>query len=198
VNSTRDSSTCYLRTCSGVPHTSYTECERVRRGVGAWRAGDLVQFGACVSESGLSSIENYECGTEALIELREILLRTPGVLGARFSGAGFRGCCVALVWRCMAHQAAAAVATEHARCQPVLVKNILPGCVVIMSDSGDGARVLLLGMRASSRMYTYSRVKTLLAIGDTRPFRGHWACNRLPATSPLATIMYCTEATIHK
>ena len=31
------------------------------------------------------------------MQLRDILASAPGVYGARFSGAGFRGCCVALV-----------------------------------------------------------------------------------------------------
>lgn len=122
----------------------FSERGRVQRGVDAWRTGDLAQFGHCVSESGLSSIRNYECGNEPLIQLREILLKTPGVLGARFSGAGFRGCCVALVWRCMALQAAAEVAREYEKCQPVLAKNIHPGCAVVVSDSGHGARILAI------------------------------------------------------
>ena len=44
-----------------------------------------------------SSIRQYETGAPALIDLAAILNETPGVHGARFSGAGFRGCCVALV-----------------------------------------------------------------------------------------------------
>ena len=36
-------------------------------------------------------------GSKEMIQLYEILLMAPGVLGARFSGAGFRGCCLAIV-----------------------------------------------------------------------------------------------------
>lgn len=32
-----------------------------------------------------------------MITLYEILRETPGVYGTRFSGAGFRGCCLALI-----------------------------------------------------------------------------------------------------
>ncbi|CAF1704537.1 unnamed protein product [Brassica oleracea] len=42
----------------------------------------------------------YGCGlggAEPLIQLYKILLNAPGVYGARFSGAGFGGCCVAFV-----------------------------------------------------------------------------------------------------
>ena len=50
-----------------------------------------------MTASGESSIRNYECGSPPLIDLYKILDRDRRVLGARFSGAGFRGCCVALV-----------------------------------------------------------------------------------------------------
>ena len=70
---------------------------RVEEGIGAWRAGDLVRFGELVSESGASSIHNYECASEQLTTLYEILRTTPGVYGARFSGGGFGGSCLALV-----------------------------------------------------------------------------------------------------
>ena len=75
----------------------FSESERVRLGIDAWRDGDLETFGRLIAESGRSSIENYECGSTPLIDLYRILIETDGVYGARFSGAGFRGCCVALV-----------------------------------------------------------------------------------------------------
>lgn len=75
----------------------FGEMARVSRGVEAWRQGDLVGFGALISESGASSIDYYECGCPQLITLYRILCATPGVYGVRFSGAGFRGSCVALI-----------------------------------------------------------------------------------------------------
>lgn len=75
----------------------FTEQERVQRGVDLWRRGDLAGFGRLVTESGRSSIENYECGNPYLRTAYEVLRDCPGVYGARFSGAGFRGCCIALV-----------------------------------------------------------------------------------------------------
>ena len=45
----------------------------------------------------MSSIENWETGSPELIELYNILKSTDGVYGARFSGAGFKGCCMALI-----------------------------------------------------------------------------------------------------
>ncbi|MEG2076287.1 MAG: hypothetical protein RRY34_07265, partial [Victivallaceae bacterium] len=48
-------------------------------------------------ESGLSSIENWETGSPELIALYQIMKRTTGIYGGRFSGAGFKGCCMALI-----------------------------------------------------------------------------------------------------
>ena len=74
----------------------FGEQERVRRGMELWRRGDLAGFGWLVSESGQSSVENYECGNPYLRSAFEVLRDCPGVYGARFSGAGFRGCCIGL------------------------------------------------------------------------------------------------------
>jgi len=74
----------------------FDEMERVRQGILAWRAGDLASVGRLIVESGASSIENYQCGSPQLIALYRILRDTPGVYGTRFSGAGFRGACIAL------------------------------------------------------------------------------------------------------
>lgn len=75
----------------------YTEFDRVQRGVEAWREGDIAQFGACIFESGHSSIYNYETGSPELKALYDAMRRTDGIYGGRFSGAGFKGCCMALI-----------------------------------------------------------------------------------------------------
>ncbi len=75
----------------------YAEYARAEAGAEAWRAGDLEAYGRLVFESGLSSVENYECGCPELISLYRILTETEGIYGGRFSGAGFKGCCMALV-----------------------------------------------------------------------------------------------------
>ncbi|MCG8419227.1 MAG: hypothetical protein MJE77_14935 [Proteobacteria bacterium] len=75
----------------------FGEVARVRAGLEAWHSGDLLQFGQLMRESGHSSIHNYRCGCAELVSLYELLCATEGVYGARFSGAGFRGCCVALI-----------------------------------------------------------------------------------------------------
>ena len=75
----------------------YSEFARVRQGAEAWRRGDIDTFGRLCFESGRSSIENYETGSPELKTLYEIMLQTDGIYGGRFSGAGFKGCCMALI-----------------------------------------------------------------------------------------------------
>lgn len=75
----------------------FGEMARVAEGVGAWEQGDLRALGDLVNASGESSVKWYECGSPQLITLYEVLRDTPGVYGTRFSGAGFRGNCIALI-----------------------------------------------------------------------------------------------------
>ncbi len=75
----------------------YSEYFRVEKGVDAWRRGDLEEFGRLSFESGNSSIYNWETGSAELKVLYEILRRTDGIYGGRFSGAGFKGCSMALI-----------------------------------------------------------------------------------------------------
>jgi len=75
----------------------YTEFDRVEAGAKAWRAGDLETFGRLSFESGESSITNWETGSPELIKLYDIMRKTDGIYGGRFSGAGFKGCSMALI-----------------------------------------------------------------------------------------------------
>ena len=75
----------------------YSEYKRVRKGVTAWESGNLELFGKLSFESCESSIHNYECGSPELIAIYEIMRDLDGVYGGRFSGAGFKGACIALV-----------------------------------------------------------------------------------------------------
>ena len=75
----------------------YTEVQRVEKGAEAWRKGDIETYGKLSFESGYSSIHNWEAGSPELKAIYEIMLRTDGIYGGRFSGAGFKGCCMALI-----------------------------------------------------------------------------------------------------
>ena len=75
----------------------YSEYDRVKRGAEFWRKGDIERFGKLSFESGQSSIYKWETGSGELIALYEIMKRTEGIYGGRFSGAGFKGCCMAII-----------------------------------------------------------------------------------------------------
>lgn len=75
----------------------YSEYARVEKGAEAWRAGDIEAFGRLSFESGRSSIYSWETGSPELKELYDIMTQTDGIYGGRFSGAGFKGCCMALI-----------------------------------------------------------------------------------------------------
>ncbi len=75
----------------------YTETERVEKGKEFWKNGDIINFGKLSFESGESSIKNYETGSPQLIKIHEIMKETEGIYGGRFSGAGFKGCAMALI-----------------------------------------------------------------------------------------------------
>jgi galactokinase len=75
----------------------YSENTRVRQGIECWKQGDLDGLGKLIFESGESSIHQYESGAPELITIYDILKGCPGVYGARFSGAGYRGCCIGII-----------------------------------------------------------------------------------------------------
>jgi galactokinase len=115
----------------------FGEMARVAEGQAAWRAGDIVRFGQLVSASGASSVHNYEAGCPQLITLYDILSETPGVYGARFSGAGFRGSCLALI---DPKQRMAIAETIHQR-YPAAHPDIAERCSIHICRPSDAAQV---------------------------------------------------------
>ena len=75
----------------------YTEQDRVIAGAEARRKGDIEEYGRLSTQSGASSIYNWETGSPELKALYDIVIRQKGVYGGRFSGAGFKGCCMAII-----------------------------------------------------------------------------------------------------
>ncbi|MBP5622955.1 MAG: hypothetical protein J6X44_13180, partial [Thermoguttaceae bacterium] len=98
----------------------YGEVARVKQGVEFWRQGNLKKFGKLIFESGYSSIHYYETGSEELRALYELMLDTDGIYGGRFSGAGFKGCCMALVDPAKRDAIAQKMTTEYLRAFPNL------------------------------------------------------------------------------
>jgi len=116
----------------------FTEVARVEAGTAAWREGNIARFGRLVSESGRSSIVNYECGSPPLIDLYELLIAAEGVYGARFSGAGFRGCCLALTDPAASVAIAEEVVRQYRAKHPGLADN----AQTVLCQSDDGARLM--------------------------------------------------------
>lgn len=73
-----------------------TENQRVRDVAEALPAGDLAVVGRAMAASHASLRDDFEVSTGPLDALVDRLAATPGVIGARLTGAGFGGCVVAL------------------------------------------------------------------------------------------------------
>lgn len=73
-----------------------TENRRVREAAAALARGDLFTVGEAMVASHRSLRDDFEVSTPVLDELVERLVDTPGVWGARLTGAGFGGSVVAL------------------------------------------------------------------------------------------------------
>lgn len=96
----------------------FEENDRVHQGIEAWKQGDLVRFGKLMFASGNSSIQFYESGCKELITLYDILKDTPGIYGARFSGAGYRGCSIAFVNPLYKEEIARSVTERYLKAYP--------------------------------------------------------------------------------
>ena len=99
----------------------YTELDRVEKGVKAYQDGDIETFGKLVTASGESSIKNWETGSPELIKLYEILKSCKGVYGTRFSGAGFKGCSLAIIDPLYIDEIIAKVEKEYLEAFPNLI-----------------------------------------------------------------------------
>jgi galactokinase len=73
-----------------------TENQRVLDFVDACGAGDVAALAPLLGASHASLRDDFAVSTPALDQLVDRLVATPGVLGARLTGAGFGGCAVAL------------------------------------------------------------------------------------------------------
>jgi len=75
------------------------EDERVLDAIAAFEAGDLAEVGRLFYASHASLRDLYEVSSPELDALVDIARSTPGVIGARLTGAGFGGCTINLVRR---------------------------------------------------------------------------------------------------
>ena len=117
----------------------YSEYKRVRKGVTAWETGNLKLFGQLSFESCESSIKNYECGSEELIAIYNIMRQTEGIYGGRFSGAGFKGACIALVDPSKKEDIRQRITEEYLRMFPEYTDSF----EIHFCKTDDGARFLI-------------------------------------------------------
>ncbi|HEX6779548.1 MAG TPA: galactokinase, partial [Ktedonobacterales bacterium] len=90
-----------------------SENERVLQATQALRAGDAQRFGALLYASHASLRDDYEVSSAELDAIVEIARQTPGVFGARLTGAGFGGCALALTRRDAVENLRAALARDY-------------------------------------------------------------------------------------
>lgn len=113
----------------------YSEQERVQKGADAWRKGNIEEYGKLSFESGMSSIVNWQTGSPELKKLYDIMTKTDGIYGGRFSGAGHKGCCMALVDPAFEESIKATVTKEYLKAFPELADKF----AVYFCESADGA-----------------------------------------------------------
>ena len=115
----------------------YTEQERVIAGAEAWRKGDIEEYGRLSFQSGNSSIYNWETGSPELKTLYEIMTHTDGIYGGRFSGAGFKGCCMALIDPAYRESIIEKVSKEYLKAFPALEGKYM----TTICQSADGLKL---------------------------------------------------------
>ncbi len=115
----------------------YTEFQRVEKGAEAWRRGDIEEYGRLSFESGNSSIYNWETGSPELKKLYEIMTETDGIYGGRFSGAGFKGCCMALIDPSFEESIKEKMTAEYLKAFPELKEKFS----IHICHSADGVKV---------------------------------------------------------
>ena len=115
----------------------FSEIARAEAGAEAWRKGNLDEYGRLVFASGKSSVENYECGCPELITMYNIMTETDGIYGGRFSGAGFKGCCMALIDPDKAEEIERTVTDRYLKVYPGLTGKYS----FHLCDSADGVKL---------------------------------------------------------
>jgi len=116
----------------------FSEVQRVRKGVIAWRQGSIDEFGQLMLASCRSSMEQYECGIQPIFNLQKIVSSADGMLGSRFMGGGFGGCVVGFVRIDRAEAAAADIQQAYRKLHP----EVADKAKIYLADSADGAGFL--------------------------------------------------------
>ena len=92
---------------------SITEHQRVIAAAEALAAGDLARVGALMRQSHESLRDDFRVTGPHLDALAEAAWATPGVIGARMTGAGFGGCTVNLIENSAVESASAEISRRY-------------------------------------------------------------------------------------
>lgn len=144
----------------------FTEVERVHMGAKAWEEAKLELFGQLMNRSCESSIQNYESGSDILIELHELVSGTNGIYGSRFSGGGYGGCVVALAKKDWAEQVCVEIAERFSMLHPELESKVF---IAEMSNGlasiGQKSQVESRTLNVTRHLSPVTRSAVLLAAG---------------------------------
>jgi galactokinase len=110
-----------------------TENERVLKGMGALRAGDLESFGRFMAESHESLHDMFEVSCAELDLMVDLANREAGVYGARMTGGGFGGSTINLVQAANAAEFAQKVGKAYQK-----ETGIVPGIYTCLPAEGAG------------------------------------------------------------
>lgn len=116
----------------------FNETQRVIHGLEAWHKGFIKEFGRLMIESCKSSMEQYECGIQAIYDLQQIVSSARGVYGSRFMGGGFGGCVVGFVKPAQAALAAEEIQGAYRKLHPEVAEQ----AAVYLAQSDDGVRFI--------------------------------------------------------
>jgi galactokinase len=104
IKALRDLSINQLHELDGLPEPIWSRCyhvvtenQRVLQSTRALQRGDLKHLGTLMNASHESLRDHYQVSSPELDTLVEAARNTPGIKGARMTGAGFGGCTVNLV-----------------------------------------------------------------------------------------------------
>lgn len=110
-----------------------TENARTLQAAAAMRAGDAHELGHLMNDSHVSMRDDFQITRPEIDAMVEIAQAQPGCYGARMTGGGFGGCCVALVDASMAEAFAAAVAQQYTK-----ATRLTPAIYVTPAAAGAG------------------------------------------------------------
>jgi galactokinase len=104
-----------LRAAGAYPFVRHTITEQARviAGAAALRRGDVAEFGALMRQSHESLAADFQVTSPELDALAQAAWSTPGVIGARMTGAGFGGCTVNLIEPGAVDEAVPAILSQY-------------------------------------------------------------------------------------